>query len=245
VARYLALLADFDYELRHIAGTKNWADALSRRPDHTEGKEDNDEMLVFPDEVMACAVSLTTLDNEIREQQKRQKELMREWKKTYPIHSTDEGVWMHSEALVVPTQKVRQGLFETYHDAPTAGHPGIWKTQVNLGRDYWWPSMRAEVKSYVQGCLKCQATKTITHRNEPPIVPISPVSTKPFETIALDFIVKLPKSGECDTILTITDHDSSAKKTKNLACIGNLVPLGTLTGLSKLFSKSLSTLSTF
>jgi hypothetical protein len=65
VARYLALLADFDYELQHIAGTKNWADALSRWPDHTEGKEDNDEMLVFPDEVMARTVSLTTLDNEI------------------------------------------------------------------------------------------------------------------------------------------------------------------------------------
>ena len=31
VARYLGVLADFDYELHHIKGTKNWADPLSRR----------------------------------------------------------------------------------------------------------------------------------------------------------------------------------------------------------------------
>lgn len=31
----------------------------------------------------------------------------------------------------------------------------------------------------------------------------------PFETIALDFITKLPESQGCDTILTITDHDCS------------------------------------
>jgi hypothetical protein len=67
--------------------------------------------------------------------------------------------------------------------------------------------MRTKVKSYVQGCLKCQATKVIMRRNEPPIVPIPLTNTKPFETITLDFIVKLPKSGECNTILTITDHD--------------------------------------
>ena len=29
----------------------------------------------------------------------------------------------------------------------------------------------------------------------------------PFQTIAMDFIVKLPESGGCDSILTITDHD--------------------------------------
>jgi hypothetical protein len=30
VAHYLSFLADFDYELKHIVGTKNWADPLSR-----------------------------------------------------------------------------------------------------------------------------------------------------------------------------------------------------------------------
>src|ERR1700730_13170266 len=208
VARYLSTLADFDYELRHIARTRNWADALSRRPDHDDGKGDNEKMTALPEEVFVRAATLTELDQEVRQQQRKTQTLMKEWKKDYPIYQTDEEVWMYKEALVVPCpEEVRQQVFQAYHDAPTAGHPGIWKMQVALGRDYWWPSMRQEVKSYVQGCLKCQATKTITHRNEPPLIPITPTSTVPFGTIAVDFITKLPKSGECDTILTITDHD--------------------------------------
>ena len=38
--------------------------------------------------------------------------------------------------------------------------------------------------------------------------PITPErEALPFQTIALDFIVKLPKSEGYDSILTITDHD--------------------------------------
>src|SRR3984893_7298947 len=165
-------------------------------------------MTALPEEVFVRAATLTELDQEVRQQQRKTQTLMKEWKKDYPIYQPDEEIWMHKEALVVPCpEKVRQQVFHAYHDAPTAGHPGIWKMQVALGRDYWWPSMRQEAKSYVQGCLKCQAIKTITHRNEPPLMPITPTSTVPFGTIVVDFIMKLPKSGECDTILTITDHD--------------------------------------
>ena len=41
-----------------------------------------------------------------------------------------------------------------------------------------------------------------------PLVPIPPkINALPFETVALDFITKLPVSGGYDTILTVTDHD--------------------------------------
>ena len=44
----------------------------------------------------------------------------------------------------------------------------------------------------------------------PPIAPIGPgEDTTPFATITVDFITKLPESRGCDTILTITDHDST------------------------------------
>jgi hypothetical protein len=43
-----------------------------------------------------------------------------------------------------------------------------------------------------------------------PLFPITPIeNAHPFETIALDFITKLPPSGGYDTILTITDMDCS------------------------------------
>ncbi len=38
---------------------------------------------------------------------------------------------------------------------------------------------------------------------------ITPEHTLPFQTVAMDFITKLPQSGKYNTILTITDHDCS------------------------------------
>jgi hypothetical protein len=69
--------------------------------------------------------------------------------------------------------------------------------------------MKRFVINYVKGCAQCQANKANTHKTRPPLYPIKLQNTFPFETIALDFITKLPESRGFDTILTITDHDCS------------------------------------
>jgi len=52
--------------------------------------------------------------------------------------------------------------------------------------------------------------KVNTHPTHPPLSPITPEeNARPFETIAMDFITKLPSSGEYNTILMITDMDCS------------------------------------
>jgi transposase InsO family protein len=110
---------------------------------------------------------------------------------------------------VVPEEtSLRKTLLQEYHDGPTAGHPGVWKTYRAIRRDYWWPTLHKDTEEYVKGCATCQSIKTITHRNTPPVTPIGPgEDTTPFSTITVDFITKLPPSRGCDTILTITDHD--------------------------------------
>ena len=91
-----------------------------------------------------------------------------------------------------------------------AGHPGISKTLQLLQQYYWWPNQKAYVMEYIKGCATCQMTKVNTHPTHPPLYPITPTeNAKPFEMIAMDFIVKLPPSGGYDTILTITDTDCS------------------------------------
>jgi hypothetical protein len=44
---------------------------------------------------------------------------------------------------------------------------------------------------------------------KPPLFPITPTSTLPFQTVAMDFITKLPSFNNYNTILTITDHNVS------------------------------------
>src|SRR6266851_481514 len=65
------------------------------------------------------------------------------------------------------------------------------------------------ITAYVKGCATCQMNKVNTHPTKLPLFPITPTSNLPFQTITVDFIMKLPQSQGFDTILTVTDHDIS------------------------------------
>jgi hypothetical protein len=70
--------------------------------------------------------------------------------------------------------------------------------------------MKHFITAYVRGCAICQANKANTRPNKPPLFPITPEQDAlPFQTIRVDWITKLPKSQEYDSIMTITDHDCS------------------------------------
>ena len=68
--------------------------------------------------------------------------------------------------------------------------------------------MKQDVIDYVKGCADCQRMKVNNRPTKAPLQPIYPrPEAMPFETVTLDFIVKLPVSSGYDSILTITDHD--------------------------------------
>ena len=106
---------------------------------------------------------------------------------------------------------LRRGVISLYHDPPTAGHPGISKTLALINKDYWWPGMKDTITNYIKGCTLCQSRKNHPTNPKPPLFPIlSDTYTLPFESVAMDFIVKLPPSNNYDTILTIMDTFSKA-----------------------------------
>jgi hypothetical protein len=78
--------------------------------------------------------------------------------------------------------------------------------------------LKQDVLDYVKGCADCQRNKV---NNHPKKAALSPIFAKPealpFETVAMDFIVKLPLSEGFDSILTITDHDCT-KMTVFIPC---------------------------
>src|SRR5579863_2557505 len=202
-------MANFLLELRHIAGRKNRADPLSRQPDFDDGSKDNEEVTALPDKLFARIIEATALDQMVEDGQKEHHTLLESWAGTHNLRQDTQGRWCKGIALVVPPiESLHKGLVELNHDTPTAAHPGIDKTHKALLKQYWWPHCREFVHQYVKGCAICQANKPITHRNNPPLNPITPQEEAlPFQTIAVDFIVKLPTSGGYDTIMTVTDHD--------------------------------------
>ena len=79
VVRYLHTLADFNLELQHIPGSTNKADALSRRPDHDDGLQDNEEVVALPDSLFVRALNTGKEDKWILERQKVDKDVFKEW----------------------------------------------------------------------------------------------------------------------------------------------------------------------
>ena len=102
VARYIAFLADFDFELVHLPGKRNQADPLSRWPDHNDGSADNEETTALPDELFARAIEISILEQQVHRLQKANNELYQTWKKKHNIYQDEWKVWWKAGSLVIP-----------------------------------------------------------------------------------------------------------------------------------------------
>jgi hypothetical protein len=203
VAREVLRLSEYNIEIRHIKGTANGrADALSRRPDYDQGTEDNAECN------STTGTSLCKNHGNIEPQHRQDEERLKPWIDPHQLKQLN-GVW-YKEGRVVVTEELsgKRDIIRAHHDPPVHGHPGINRTIQIVERNYWWPQLRQDVKDYVQGCADCQRHKVNNRPTKAPLRPIYPKpEAMPFETIALDFITKLPESQGYDSILTVTDHD--------------------------------------
>jgi len=120
--------------------------------------------------------------------------------------------------VVTGQAEEKRRIVRNVHDSPVYGHPGISRTTDFVERQYWWPGLRKDVQQYVQGCADCQRNKVNNRPTRASLQPIFPTpEAMPFETIAVDFITKLPPSQGYDSILTVTDHDCT-KATLFIPC---------------------------
>jgi hypothetical protein len=85
-----------------------------------------------------------------------------------------------------------------------AGHAGCLKTLELIARNYWWPQMSHYIGIYVKTCNLCNRTK-LQHRR--PFGELHPSETLSalWDTISVDFIVKLPESHGYDAIMNVVD----------------------------------------
>jgi len=221
VAGYLPEREQYNIILEYKPGATNRVDALSRRPDYKGPNPINDDVTVWPDHYFCDNYTSIrvfdmdsigdNLDSRIKLAQYKEQPLLKKWAPTHNLSLLDGTHWYHRTALVVVADNaLRRGVISLFHDHVTAGHTGITKTLQLITPYYWWPNLKTFVTEYIKGCATCQMTKVNTHPTHPPMFPITPTdNARPFETVAMDFITKLPQSGGFDTILTITDTDCS------------------------------------
>jgi Integrase zinc binding domain/RNase H-like domain found in reverse transcriptase len=223
IAGYLPERAQYNMLLEYKPGATNRADALSCRPDYEGDNPDNNDVLVWPDNYFCeqhTSISVFDFDSladnlniKILLAQKDHQLELKRWATAHnlTLDPKHPNMWRHRTALVVMVDnELRRGVISLFHDHKASGHPGITKTLQLVSPYYWWPNMKIFVTEYIKGCATCQMSKVNTHPNHPSISPIFPEeNARPFETIAMDFITKLPLSGGHDTILTVRDTDCS------------------------------------
>ena len=105
----------------------------------------------------------------------------------------------------VSGRDMRGRVIKSRHDSPTAGHPGIEKTQELMGRDYTWIGMGRDIEEYVKGCLTCQRMKG-SHGKRRGVLKTLEVPERPWQHLSMDFIDQLPKSQQFDSILVVVDR---------------------------------------
>ena len=143
-----------------------------------------------------------------------------------------EGVLQYQGLPYVP-EIIRSEVISRHHDDPLAGHFGIDKTRELVGRKDYWPSLRRDVKSYVQRCDVCLALKAVKHKPYGDLQ-FLPIPTHQWKNLFIDFVTKLPlfsdwKSNSYDSVLVIVDrltkimHYEPVKVTNNTQGLAEVI----------------------
>jgi hypothetical protein len=210
--RWANFLADYNFVIKYRPGAQNRkADILSRRADwqpHKGGGEPT--VLLKPELFIATILTDNTLEDLIRDtihEDEQVKEIIKrlEEGETMKTWSMEDGLLYFQERIYVPKEKeVRRAVIESRHDAPSAGHPGQFRSFELLSRKYYWPGMKKSVVKYIQACNSCIRSK---HSNQAPaglMLPID-IPSRPWEEITYDLITGLPMSDGYDAVLTVVD----------------------------------------
>jgi hypothetical protein len=100
---------------------------------------------------------------------------------------------------------MRDNLLKEKHSGGLAGHFGHDNTFAQLRNSYNWPSMRAEVKNFVNNCRICQYAKG-RQQNTGLYQPL-PILERPWDAISMDFFWGLPRTQKgSDSIFFVVDR---------------------------------------
>jgi transposase InsO family protein len=228
-ARWAMFLSDFDFQLIWAPGKANVADAPSWRVNYLPKKGDETLLgqnrivltsehtgsLTLPENTQfspsAITNAMTTLSIDNSALFERFKTAFREdmeWHEAL-IHgnsdfTSENGIVFHKGKLFVPLP-LRTDVLSSHHDAVIAGHPGRNRTFGLVARDYSWPGMQTYVQHYVEACDTCARIKTPCHKPYGLLQPLD-IPARPWKSISMDFIVKLPTSHNYNSIWVVCDQ---------------------------------------
>ncbi len=167
ISHEVAELAEYNIVLQHIPRKANGrADTLSRHPDYDQGTQGNENIMVLPDALFICSL---TIEEPIYEQKRS---MIRKWTDTHKLKEFG-GKWYKEGRLVITGDTAeRKKIVREFHNPPMAGHPGIVWTKDLIVCVYWWLKLQKDVKDYIKGCTQCQLNEVNTNVQWAPLYPV-------------------------------------------------------------------------
>jgi len=114
-------------------------------------------------------------------------------------------LWYQGKIWIPNDEGIQTALIAKHHKPPPAGYGGTAKTTKLIGRRYYWPKIREDIKRFIKNYDTCQRTKVVRHAPYGLLQP-NEAPDRPWKSIAIDFITDLPKSEGYDTILVVIDR---------------------------------------
>src|SRR5882672_5585207 len=116
------------------------------------------------------------------------------------------GLLYHLRCIyVLNSGNLRLHVLQHSHDNPLAGHFGQTKTLYQVHMHYYWSGLPVYIKDYCKSCTICSHAKPVRHRPYGLLKQL-PIPEKPWNSISMDFIEKLPQSSGYTSILVIVDR---------------------------------------
>ena len=100
---------------------------------------------------------------------------------------------------------LRTRLIQRTHDSVLHGHPGREVTYALVARQFFWPGMARDIRTFVGNCDGCGRNKAWRQRRQGFLKPL-PIPDRIWTEISMDFITELPESEGCTNMIVITDR---------------------------------------
>ena len=114
--------------------------------------------------------------------------------------------WGIRKQIVVP-KKFRTMILGEAHENVCGGHLGIQKTTEKISKNFYWPTVKKDVRKFCKSCHDCQVMGKPNQKiPKAPLYPI-PIVSEPFTQVVINIVGPLPKTRSgFQYLLTIMDR---------------------------------------